>query len=222
MIKMRGISRSFMLGGVELPVLRGVDLSVEQGEFLSILGSSGCGKSTLLNIIGLLDLPTSGVYELDGRPVQNLDDNTLSDTRNQQIGFVFQNFNLLPRLSALENVEMPLIYRGQKQAQTRERALELLERVGLGDRSGHRPNQLSGGQQQRVAIARALVGKPAVLLADEPTGALDSASGKEIMDLFTRMNRDQGLTIVMITHDLGLSGMAGKRLHMRDGKLSNT
>jgi len=219
MIELKDITRSFYLGGVELPVLRGVDLKVEGGDFVSILGSSGCGKSTLLNIIGLLDRPSAGAYSLEGRVVHDLPDRELSELRNRKIGFVFQSFNLLSRLSAAENVEMPLIYRGMSAGERRRRTMSFLEQVGLSERAGHRPNQLSGGQQQRVAIARALVGEPVVLLADEPTGALDSQVGREIMDLFVRLNQDQKLTIVMITHDLTLAKVASRQLRMNDGLL---
>ena len=219
MIELKGITRSFYLGGVELPVLRGVDLRVEGGDFVSILGSSGCGKSTLLNIIGLLDRPGGGAYSLEGRAVNDLPDRELSGLRNRKIGFVFQSFNLLSRLSAAENVEMPLVYRGWTAGERRRRAMAFLEQVGLSERAGHRPNQLSGGQQQRVAIARALVGEPVVLLADEPTGALDSQVGREIMDLFVHLNREQKLTIMMITHDLTLAKFASRRLRMTDGLL---
>ena len=219
MIQLDNITRSFTLGGVDLPVLRGVNLSVPAGEFLAILGPSGCGKSTLLNIIGLLDRPNQGGYLLDQRAVDQLDDAALSALRNHKIGFVFQSFNLLPRLSALENVELPLVYRGQPAAPRRDLARELLARVGLGDRGDHLPNQLSGGQQQRVAIARALVGGPVVLLADEPTGALDSKVGAEVMELFMDLNRQNRLTVVMITHDLTLAGLAQRTLRMEEGRL---
>ena len=200
-----------------MDVLRGVDLNVEQGEFLAILGASGCGKSTLLNILGLLDVPTAGTYRLDGEVVSDLSDRRLSTVRNRKIGFVFQSFNLLPRLSAAENVEMPLIYRGAPAAECREAAMSLLESVGLADKAHHRPNQLSGGQQQRVAIARALVGSPVVLMADEPTGALDSKMGREIIELFLRLNDELKLTIVMITHDEHLSRQGSRRVWMADG-----
>ncbi len=219
LLRLRGITRSFMMGGVELPVLRGVDLDVLGGDFISVLGSSGCGKSTLLNIIGLLDKPTSGQYELDGTPVTELDDVAISRLRNQKIGFIFQNFNLLARLSAAENVELPLLYRGMTASARRERALEYLDRVGLADRADHTPTQLSGGQQQRVAIARALVAEPVILLADEPTGALDTKVGRDIMDLFKGLNREKGLAFLMITHDVQLSKEAGRRLRMADGML---
>lgn len=219
LLMLKGITRSFMMGGVELPVLRGVDLEVRGGDFISVLGSSGCGKSTLLNIIGLLDKPTGGQYELDGTPVTELDDVAISSLRNQKIGFIFQNFNLLARLTAAENVELPLIYRGLSAARRRESALEYLDRVGLADRADHTPTQLSGGQQQRVAIARALVAEPVILLADEPTGALDTQVGRDVMDLFKGLNQERGLAFLMITHDVELSKEAGRRLRMADGKL---
>jgi len=219
MLRLQGVTRTFTLAGVELPVLRGVDLTAREGDFISILGPSGCGKSTLLNILGLLDRPSSGRYFLEEREVEGLNDSELSSLRNQKIGFVFQSFNLLPRLSALENVEMPLIYRGSSAHERRQRATELLESVGLSDRGGHLPAQLSGGQQQRVAIARALVSDPVVLLADEPTGALDSKVGRQIMELFSQFNTERKLTIVMITHDLDLARLGSVRLGMRDGLL---
>jgi putative ABC transport system ATP-binding protein len=219
MLALEGVTRTFTLGGVELEVLRGVDLSVQEGDFVSVLGPSGCGKSTLLNILGLLDQPTRGRYLLQGREVEGLGDAELSALRNRKIGFVFQSFNLLSRLDARENVEMPLVYRGLPARRRRERAQALLQEVGLADRGGHRPAQLSGGQQQRVAIARALVGEPVMLLADEPTGALDSRVGQEILELFLRLNAQRNLTIVMITHDLALARRGGVRLTMADGRL---
>jgi putative ABC transport system ATP-binding protein len=219
MVALEGVTRTFTLGGVELEVLRGVDLSVQEGDFVSVLGPSGCGKSTLLNILGLLDQPTRGRYLLQGREVEGLGDAELSALRNRKIGFVFQSFNLLSRLDARENVEMPLVYRGLSARRRREQAQALLQEVGLGDRGGHRPAQLSGGQQQRVAIARALVGEPVMLLADEPTGALDSRVGQEILELFLRLNAQRNLTIVMITHDLALARQGGVRLTMADGRL---
>jgi putative ABC transport system ATP-binding protein len=219
MLRLQKVTRTFNLAGVELPVLRGVDLVAQEGDFISVLGPSGCGKSTLLNILGLLDHPTSGHYFLEGREVENLDDSELSSLRNRKIGFVFQSFNLLPRLNAQENIEMPLVYRGTPTQERRQRAADLLETVGLADRGGHLPAQLSGGQQQRVAIARALAGDPVVLLADEPTGALDTNAGHQIMELFNRLNSERKLTIVMITHDLGLARQGSVRLSMRDGLL---
>jgi putative ABC transport system ATP-binding protein len=219
MLRLQGVRRTFTLAGVELNVLRGVDLTALAGDFISILGPSGCGKSTLLNILGLLDSPSSGRYLLEGMEVEGLEDSELSTLRNRKIGFVFQSFNLLPRLNARENIEMPLVYRGTPANERRQRAAGLLETVGLGDRGGHLPAQLSGGQQQRVAIARALVSDPVVLLADEPTGALDTKVGRQIMDLFAQLNAERNLTIVMITHDLELAKQGSVRLAMRDGLL---
>ncbi len=219
MLRLQGVTRTFNLAGVELHVLRGVDLTAYEGDFISILGPSGCGKSTLLNILGLLDNPSSGRYLLEGQEVAGLDDSALSTLRNRKIGFVFQSFNLLPRMSARENVEMPLVYRGTPTQERRQRAAELLETVGLADRGGHLPAQLSGGQQQRVAIARALVSDPVLLLADEPTGALDTKSGRQIMELFTQLNAERKLTIAMITHDLKLAKLGNVRLGMSDGLL---
>jgi len=203
---------------VELPVLRGVDLSVPAGQFLAVLGPSGCGKTTLLNIVGLLDRPNQGSYHLDGEAVEDLDDRQISKLRNQKIGFVFQSFNLLARLTARENVELPLVYRGWPAAKRRESSQRLLQAVGLGERGDHLPAQLSGGQQQRVAIARALVGEPSMLLADEPTGALDSKSGGEVMEIFLRLNRDNGLTVMMITHDQNLAQLGTRMVAMEDGR----
>lgn len=219
MLRLQGVRRNFTLAGVELQVLRGVELTAHKGDFISILGPSGCGKSTLLNILGLLDSPSSGRYLLDGQEVAGLDDSQLSSLRNRKIGFVFQSFNLLSRMNARENIEMPLVYRGMPAQQRRERAAELLETVGLADRGGHLPAQLSGGQQQRVAIARALVSDPVVLLADEPTGALDSKVGRQVMDMFVQLKTERNLTIVMITHDLELAKLGSVRLAMRDGLL---
>jgi putative ABC transport system ATP-binding protein len=219
MILLEQLTRSFEVGGVNLPVLKGLDLMVPRGEFLSILGPSGCGKSTLLNILGLLDRPSDGAYRLDNQVVQDMDDARLSTLRNRKIGFVFQGFNLLGRLTARENVELPLIYRGENARRRMKRSMEMLDRVGLADRADHKPSQLSGGQQQRAAIARALVGDPAVLLADEPTGALDSKVGSEIIELFLSLNRDMGLTIIMITHDRVLARRAARSLYMVDGLL---
>jgi putative ABC transport system ATP-binding protein len=219
MLQLQGVTRSFTLAGVELQVLRGVNLTAYEGDFISVLGPSGCGKSTLLNILGLLDQPSSGRYLLDGLEVEGLEDSELSALRNRKIGFVFQSFNLLPRLNAQENIEMPLVYRGTPTQQRRQQAAELLETVGLADRGGHLPAQLSGGQQQRVAIARALVSDPVVLLADEPTGALDAKVGHQIMDIFKQLNVERNLTIVMITHDLKLAKQGSVRLAMQDGLL---
>ncbi len=209
-----------MQGKIEVPVLKDVSLQVEKGDFLSIMGPSGSGKSTLMNIIGCLDLPTSGQYILNGEDILTKNDKELAKLRNECIGFVFQTFNLLPRQSALENVELPLIYAGVKSARRREIAAEMLKKVGLEERMNFRPNQLSGGQQQRVAIARAMANSPSVLLADEPTGALDTKSGEQIMELFHVLN-DEGVTIIMITHEPEIAEHAGRRMMIRDGELRN-
>ena len=217
--RMTGITKSYLMGGEWTPVLKGVSLSLEPGEFLSILGPSGSGKSTLMNLIGCLDTPTSGEYLLRGRRVDALSADELARIRNRDIGFVFQSFQLLPRLNALSNVELPLVYAGVAPAKRRERAEQMLERVGLADRMRYLPNQLSGGQQQRVAIARALVTNPAILLADEPTGALDQRTGGQVMDLFSRLHQE-GRTLVMITHDPHIARRASRLMRLLDGELS--
>jgi len=219
MIKMRNVTKTYKLGTVEVNALRGVSIEVEQGEMVAIMGPSGSGKSTLMNIIGCLDQQTSGTYELGGVNVGKLNDNQLAKIRNKKIGFVFQTYNLLARTSALANVELPLIYNGA--ANRKERALAVLERVGLGERIYHRPSELSGGQQQRVSIARALVTNPSILLADEPTGNLDTQTGDEIMNLFIQLNRKDGITVVMVTHEHEIGEYADRIINIRDGMISS-
>ena len=217
--EMRGIDKDYIMGGETVHVLKKIDLSIEEGEYLSVLGPSGSGKSTLMNIIGCLDTPTVGQYTLRGREVEELDEAELAHLRSREIGFIFQNSQLLPRLTALKNVELPLIYAGVPPRERRQRAKEMLVRVGLEDRMGHMPNQLSGGQQQRVAIARALVGNPSILLADEPTGALDQKTGAQIMELFQELN-DEHRTIIMITHDMNIAAHARRVVHIIDGVIT--
>ena len=220
MLELVDVRKRYAVGPVTVDVLKGIDLDVQPGDMLSIMGPSGCGKSTLMNIIGLLDRPSDGSYRLQGREVSALTDDELSALRNARIGFVFQAFHLLPRLSALGNVGLPLVYRGLDNAEIARRARAALDRVGLGERADHRPSELSGGQQQRVAIARALVGEPAIVLADEPTGALDPAIGEEIMRLFLRLNEEERITVVMITHDPAVARQCRRRFRMRDGILA--
>ncbi len=220
MINMRGIVKRFYIGQPnELEILHGIDLDVTEGEFLSIVGASGSGKSTLMNLIGALDRPTNGTYFLDGQDVGQADDLTLSAIRCKKVGFVFQNFNLIPRTNALKNVELPMMYAGVPQRQRTERAMALLDMVEMADRMYHQPNELSGGQKQRVAIARAMANDPAIVLADEPTGALDSKTGRLVMDIFHRLNRDQGKTVILITHNRELAKETGRIVTMRDGML---
>ena len=219
-IRMRGIFKRFYIGQPnELEILHGIDLDVMPGEFLSIVGPSGSGKSTLMNLIGVLDRPSEGSYVLDGINVSQARDDRLSAIRNKSIGFVFQNFNLIARTNARKNVELPMMYAGVPAARRAARARELLKMVGMADRMDHQPSELSGGQKQRVAIARAMANDPAILLADEPTGALDSATGRMVMDLFHRLNREQGKTIVLITHNRELALETDRFVTMRDGRL---
>jgi putative ABC transport system ATP-binding protein len=217
-IALRGVTRIYSSGRLEVAALRGVDLDIYPGDFLAIVGPSGSGKSTLMNILGCLDRPTSGSYWLDGTPIENLTDDDLARVRGRAIGFVFQSFNLLPRTSALENVAAPLLYQGVGRKERQARAAAALERLGLGDRMDHEPSELSGGQQQRVAVARALVSEPALILADEPTGNLDSASGADVIRLLHELN-DAGTTIVLITHDADVAEQARRQVHVRDGLL---
>ncbi len=221
MIAIAGITKTFHLGELDVSVLKGINFSVENGEYVAIMGASGSGKSTLMNIIGCLDRPTSGSYILDGRDLTTLDDDELADIRNQYIGFVFQQFNLLPRLTALENVMLPMIYADVSRTERIESATEALEKMGLSDRLNNRPNQLSGGQQQRVAIARALVNNPALVLADEPTGALDTTTSHEIMALLTKLNQN-GTTIAIVTHDPTVAAQTKRIINMQDGVIVET
>jgi putative ABC transport system ATP-binding protein len=218
LIEMRELTRVYQLGPQEIYALRGVDLVIENGEYVAIMGPSGSGKSTIMNIIGCLDRPTSGRYLLDGIPVESMDDDELAAIRNKKIGFVFQTFNLLARTTALQNVELPLVYAKIPKAERREMAEEALAAVGLKERMNHQPNELSGGQRQRVAIARALVNKPSLLLADEPTGNLDSQTGREILDLFRDLH-SRGNSIIMVTHEDDVAQEAKRIIHIRDGKV---
>ena len=218
-LNLQHIYKDYMQGKMEVHILKDISLSVDKGEYLAIMGPSGSGKTTMMNLIGCLDNPTSGTYFLNGKDVLACTDNELSDMRLYNIGFVFQSFNLLPKQSALENVCLPLVYAGVPKKERIERAKQALERVGLGERIDFKPTQLSGGQQQRVAIARAIVNQPAILLADEPTGALDSSSGTQVMDLFQKLN-DEGMTIIMITHDADIAAHAKRLAIIRDGILT--
>ncbi len=217
--QMEGINKYYRMGEEQMHILKDISLTINSGEYLSVLGPSGSGKSTLMNIIGCLDTPTTGSYILQGSTTQDMTEKELARIRSREIGFIFQNSQLLPRLNALRNVELPLIYAGVPPRERHRRAVQMLERVGLSDRMYHMPNQLSGGQQQRVAIARALVGNPSILLADEPTGALDQATGKQVMALFNELNQE-GRTIVMITHDMNIAACAKRVVHIIDGVLT--
>lgn len=219
-IDLKGIVKRFYIGQPnELEILHGIDLQVREGEFVSIVGSSGSGKTTMMNIIGILDRPTQGAYFLDGVDVANAKDRELSHIRNQKIGFVFQTYNLISRTSALKNVELPMLYAGIGKRERTERAKELLSIVGMGDRMSHNPDELSGGQKQRVAIARAMANDPSIILADEPTGALDSRTGRKIMDIFHRLNEEQGKTIVLITHSQELAEETQRIVTLKDGEI---
>jgi len=220
MIQLSDITKTYRVGEVDLTVLSGVSLNVKSGELIAIMGPSGSGKSTLMNIIGCLDRPTSGVYRFENREISVMTDDELASIRNVKIGFVFQTFNLLPRFTAIKNVEVPLIYSGVPARTRRERAVPLLEKVGLGDRMEHRPTELSGGQQQRVAIARALVNQPPLLLADEPTGNLDSHSGAEILNILVDLNK-QGVTVVIVTHDQSVADRCGRIIRLMDGRITS-
>jgi putative ABC transport system ATP-binding protein len=215
-IRLEGITRNFQMGEELLKVLKGIDLSIERGEYVALMGPSGSGKSTLMNLIGCLDTPSGGRYFLDGVDVSQMNDNELAEVRNKKIGFIFQTFNLIPRLSTLENVALPLIYAGVGKSERLKRAEEVLSAVGLADRMGHKPNELSGGQRQRVAVARALVNKPSLLLADEPTGNLDTRTSYEIMALFEELH-DQGNTIVLVTHEEDIAAYTHRIVRLRDG-----
>jgi hypothetical protein len=220
MLKLKDIHKSYQQGSQEFPILKGIDLHVKEGDFLAIMGPSGSGKSTLMNIIGCLDKASSGTYYIEGTDVSELSDNQLSDLRNQKIGFVFQNFNLMPKLTACQNVELPLTYMKIPKKERRERALEMLRLVGLEERSDFKPMELSGGQKQRVAIARALVTNPSFILGDEPTGALDTKTSVQIMDLFKQFN-DEGKTIVIITHELEVAQLCKQTVILRDGNIES-
>ena len=220
-IEAEHLTKTYLLGKIEVHALYDVSIRIRRGEILAIMGPSGSGKSTLMNILGCLDRPTSGEYRLDGESVSELDDDGLSEIRNRKVGFIFQSFNLLPRASALENVELPLRYSGNR-GDMKDRALSAIQAVGLADRVKHHPNELSGGQQQRVAIARALVNDPAIIMADEPTGNLDSKSGAEIIELLQSLNRDRGATVIVVTHDPGIAAHTHRTIHLRDGRVEES
>ena len=219
-IQLSGIKKIYQIGDQEVAALNGIDLDIKKGEFAALMGPSGSGKSTLMNILGCLDRPTVGSYRLDGEEVANLGDDALAITRNRKIGFVFQNFNLLSRISTLDNVALPLVYAGVGHREREERAMPYLEAVGLADRKDHQPNELSGGQRQRVAIARALVNDPRIIMADEPTGNLDTKSTGEIMEIFHRMHEEEGRTIILVTHEPDIAACASRQLLVRDGVIT--
>lgn len=219
-IEMRNVNKGYMLGEEKVPILRDINFSVEKGEFVAILGPSGSGKTTLMNMIGCMDVMDSGEYFLNGKAIHETDEEDLTEVRNQEIGFIFQNYQLIPTYNVVQNICMPLLMRGMTFTQARDNCMETIKILGLSHRINHKPNELSGGQKQRVSIARALVGKPAILLADEPTGALDSQSGKEVLKLFRQLN-DVGNTIVMITHDLNVAHAAGRIVRIEDGRLES-
>ena len=219
-IQLSGIKKIYQIGDQEVAALNGIDLEIKKGEFAALMGPSGSGKSTLMNILGCLDRPTVGSYRLDGEEVANLGDDALAITRNRKIGFVFQNFNLLSRISTMDNVALPLVYAGVGHREREERAMHYLEAVGLADRKDHQPNELSGGQRQRVAIARALVNDPRIIMADEPTGNLDTKSTGEIMEIFHRMHEEEGRTIILVTHEPDIAACASRQLLVRDGVIT--
>ncbi|HEX9653629.1 MAG TPA: ABC transporter ATP-binding protein [bacterium] len=218
LVEIKDLTRNYMMGETEVPALRGVSLAVERGEFVAIMGPSGSGKSTLMHLLGCLDRPSSGSYWLDGTAVERLADDELSRLRNRKVGFVFQSFNLIPQLNILENVEVPLIYMGMERSQRETLCMQMLDAVGLGHRAKHRPNELSGGENQRVAISRALVTNPDIILADEPTGNLDTRTGHEIMEILKDLN-EQGTTILLVTHEVSKAKWAGRLIHMQDGRI---
>jgi len=216
-IELKQVTKNYLLGNRSIEVLKGIDFQLSSGEFVAIMGASGSGKTTLMNIIGLLDRPSSGRFFLDDKPIKEFSDDHRAYLRNQKMGFVFQSFFLLPRLNALQNVELPLIYRGLPTEEIKQKAEQVLIKVGMGEHLMHKPNELSGGQQQRVAVARALVSEPEVILADEPTGSLDSKTGQEVMDLFIKLNKEEGRTIIIVTHDEAVAKQCKRIVHIKDG-----